>query len=244
MSLSDNTIRRLMQGEYVFDPLAIPLSSGNVKILAWQWTPGWGNLFTITIASLTLIASVAISWITLGRNADQFTQNRIDALNDKLRVAIVDLNTAVAERQARVEVIADRVANLWDTASELATRKDLNEAIGLARIRLTTVVHEELSDTHGRIQAHAQAISLMTTDPSAADAADRIVLASQQEYEEYVLHISHLPEVVDNKIAFPADFQAQEKARGRRLDSLGHEIDVALLELRKFAKQRLRPASD
>lgn len=47
----------------------------------WQYTPGWGNLFTATVATAAIIASVIVSKITLKRNATQFEQNRLDKRN-------------------------------------------------------------------------------------------------------------------------------------------------------------------
>jgi hypothetical protein len=67
----------------------------------WHYTLGWGNLFTVIVASIAIIASVTVSVITLRRNASQFEQGRIDARNDKLRAEVIDLISALSQRGRR-----------------------------------------------------------------------------------------------------------------------------------------------
>src|SRR6201997_2773117 len=79
---------------------------------AWHYTLGWGNLFTVTVAVFAIVASVTVNVITLRRNASHFEQGRIDARNDKLRAEVIDLISALSERQSQVAIVVQRIRQL------------------------------------------------------------------------------------------------------------------------------------
>ena len=96
------------------------------NIAAWHYSEGWGNLFTVTVASIAIVASVVVSRITLRRNAAQFKQGqldkrnefeqgRVDKRNDKLREEVIDLISALSERSSQGEIVNQRIRKLERT---------------------------------------------------------------------------------------------------------------------------------
>lgn len=198
-------------------------------------------MFTVMIAAFTLIASLVISWITLGRNERQFRQNRIDALRDRLRAEIVDLNTALVERISRIDVAGARMMALADEAYDEAQGFD-DERSWMYR-RVKALLSEELSDVYRRIQSHAAAIMLLTSERAAADPAFRILVAATEEFES---HFDIIPESPDEEVAQnqqPRPDSAEAKRPHRdRLETLQSNIELAREELWNFALYKLPPA--
>lgn len=102
----------------------------------WQYTPGWRNLFTVTVASIAIIASVVVRVITLSRNARQFEQTRLDARNDKLKAEIAALQTVLDERSSRQAVFTKR---LTDSMSTLGDRETVDALPAVAFARLASI---------------------------------------------------------------------------------------------------------
>jgi hypothetical protein len=88
----------------------------------WHYTEGWGNLFTVTVASIAIITSVVVSAITLRRNAWQFEQSRLYARNDKLRAEIAAFSNALGERAALKEIMDPLANTSRDEASAAAAK--------------------------------------------------------------------------------------------------------------------------
>jgi hypothetical protein len=82
------------------------------RYVAWQYTLGRGNTFTITVAVVAIVASVAISVITLRRNENAFEQSRIDARTDKLRAEVIDLISALSQRSSQTAIVVQRIKQL------------------------------------------------------------------------------------------------------------------------------------
>src|ERR1700739_1388277 len=79
---------------------------------ACQYTVGGGNTFTVAVAVAAITASVVVSVITLRRNTSHFEQSRIDTRNDKLRVEVIDLTSALSQRRSQVAIVFQRIRQL------------------------------------------------------------------------------------------------------------------------------------
>ena len=115
----------------------------------WHYTPGWGNLFTVTVATAAIIASVIVSRITLKRNAAQFEQSRLDTRNDKLRAEIAALLSTLGERRDRRTVFVKRIS---DAAHDLRDQSadPVAQAAALERfaIEARVVFAEQISPVY------------------------------------------------------------------------------------------------
>jgi hypothetical protein len=206
----------------------------NVELLAWQWTPGWRDCLTLTIASMTLIATVIISGVTLRRNTRQFEQSRIesqrqfqqgraDEVTDTLRVEMIGLSTAVIERRPRFNIIRRRLYDLEvdDDVDSVGESETFQEG---ARALLT----EELSSFYDRIQAHAGAILMLTKEPAILRPTTEIAFAAQQERQEYFDGI-------------PLTDEVELEEHRRRLEELNATIENASDDLMTYGINHLLP---
>lgn len=146
-------------------------------VTGW-YTPGWGNLFTVTLAAAAIGVNAWYNRRTL-RNANEinqrtldnanqifnqgrvdanqkFVQARIDARNDKLRAEIAEFLDAVSERRSQWAVFTHRRSEL--------TGQSLRAAWS-----------ELLSDSYTRIGTHSLTIEILTDDPGIVDPVRRIV---------------------------------------------------------------------
>jgi hypothetical protein len=147
------------------------------RVVAWQYTQGWGTLFTVTVASIALISSVVVGVITLVRNANHFDQGRVDARTDKLRAELIDLLIALADRSSQAALVGNRLSEL---ISEVDLAGDLDFERERFDRRMGAVLSEHIADVYRRIDSHAFGVLLLT------DAEDVVVAISaiRQAIEE------------------------------------------------------------
>ena len=176
---------------------------------AWHYTVGWGNLFTVTVALVAIIASVAVSVITLRRNNSHFEQSRIDARNDKLRAEVIDLVSALSQRSSQVEVVVQRIRQL-----ENVDRQTIHE-------NFKAMFSEDIWEGYRRATAHAFAVLALTEDKEAADAIGLILGA-----------FGKIRNLVATAAANPATIQLVDRAAA---DMIVHEIDAATKQLESYA---------
>ena len=180
---------------------------------AWHYTLGWGNLFTVTVALIAIIASVAVSVITLRRNASHFEQSRIDTRNDKLRAEVIDLISALSQRSSQVGIVFQRIRQL-----ENVDRQTIHQNI-------EAMFSEDLWDSYRRATSHAFAVLALTEDKEAAQAIGLILGA-----------LGKIRKLVETAAANPSTTHLVESAEA---DQLGHAIDAATKQLKSYAVCKL-----
>jgi hypothetical protein len=193
----------------------VDASSGDT-ILAyagWHYTLGWGNFFTVTVASIAIIASVTVNVITLRRNGIHFEQNRIDARNDKLRAAVIDLISALSQRSSQVGVVLQRIKQL-----ESVDRQAIHQNI-------KDMFSEDVWDSYRRATSHAFAVLALTEDKQAAEAIGLILAA-----------LGEIRKLVETAAANPTAIPLVDSAE---IDKIGHAIDAATKQLKSYAVCKL-----
>jgi hypothetical protein len=179
----------------------------------WHYTLGWGNLFTVIVASIAIIASVTVSVITLRRNARQFEQGRIDARNDKLRAEVIDLISALSQRSSQVGIVLQRIRQL-----ESVDRQAIHQNI-------KDMFSEDLWDSYRRATSHAFAVLALTEDKEAAEAIGLILGA-----------LGEIRKLVEKAAANPSAVPLVDRAE---IKKVGHAIDAATKQLKLYAVCKL-----
>jgi hypothetical protein len=186
---------------------------------AWRYTLGWGNLFTVTVALIAIMASVTVSVVTLRRNASQFEQRRIDERNDKLRAEVIELISALSERKSQVEIVFQRIRQL-----ENVDRQTIHQNID-------AMFSENLWDSYRRATSHAFAVLALTEDKEATEAIGLVLGA-----------LGNIRSLVATAAANPSTIHLIDRAEA---DKLSHTIDAATEQLKSYAVRTLGvPAYD
>jgi hypothetical protein len=190
------------------------LSLVSSSVLAWSYTPGWGNLFTVIVASIAIISSVVVSRITLRRNASQFEHSRLDARNDKLRVEVIDLVSALSARTSQGEILVQRIKELELEKVDLQTIHQ----------NIKAIFSETLWDPHRRATSHAFAVLMLTEDKDATEAIGVILgaLGKQRKLFE---------DAANPTTTFTVN--------GAEVENLSRTIDAAAERLRTYAILKL-----
>jgi hypothetical protein len=183
------------------------------RYVAWQYTLGWGNTFTVTVALVAIVASVVISIITLKRNESQFEQSRIDARTDKLRAEVIDLISALSQRSSQVEIVVQRIKQL-ESVDRQAIQQNFREMFS-----------EDLWDSYRRATSHAFAVLALTADKEAVEAIGLILGALEK-----------LPNLVETAAANPSATHPVDTAEAGKV---GHAIDAATKQLKWYALCKL-----
>ena len=187
------------------------------RYVAWQYTLGWGNTFTVTVALVAIVASVVVSVITLRRNQIQFEQSRIDARNDKLRAEVIDLISALSQRSSQVEIVVQRIRQL-ESVDRGAIRQNFAEMFS-----------DDLWDSYRRATSHAFAVLALTEDKEAVEAIGLILGALEK-----------LPNLVETAAAHPS---ATHPVDTTDAGKVGHAIDAATKQLKSYALAKLGVAA-
>lgn len=125
--------------------------------LTGWWTPGWGNLFTVAIASAALGVGAWYNRKTLTRTDERFAQGRVDARIDKLRAELAALLSASGQRRQQMEIFAHKVTDLIAGAQSIADRDKL-------MIDTQAALNETVGELYARIDAHVFAVRMLTDD--------------------------------------------------------------------------------
>ena len=181
--------------------------------VAWHYTLGWGNLFTVMVALCAIVASVTVSVITLRRNTDHFEQGRIDVRNDKLRSEVIDLVSALSQRSSQVEILIQRIRHL-----ENVDRQAIHE-------NFEAMFSEGFWDFYRRATSHAFAVLALTEDREAAEAIGVIYTA-----------LGRIRKVVEDAAA---DASATDLVERTEAQKLGLAIDAATKQLKSYAVCKL-----
>jgi hypothetical protein len=174
---------------------------------------GWGNLFTVTVAVIAIVASVSVNVVTLRRNARHFEQGRLDSRVDKLRAEVIDLVCALSERRSQVEIVFARLRQL-----ENVDRQAINQNI-------EAMFSENLWDSYRRTTSHAFAVLALTEDKEATDAIGRILAA-----------LGRIRQLVGTAVANPSATNLIDPTEAGKLD---HAIDDATRQLESYAVCKL-----
>jgi hypothetical protein len=183
----------------------------------WHYTLGWGNLFTVAVALIAIVASVTVSVISLRRNANQFEQSRIDVRNDKLRAEVIDLISALSQRSSQVEIVVKRIRQF-----ENVDRQTIHQ-------NLEGVFSEDFWDFYRRATSHAFAVLALTEDKEAAEAIGVIHRA-----------LGKIRQLVADAAADPSVVHLVQRGEAEKL---GQEIDSATTQLKRYAVYRLGVAA-
>ncbi|WAC93567.1 hypothetical protein [Mycobacterium sp. Aquia_213] len=159
----------------------------------WYYTPGWGALGTVSVAALAVGVNILTNRRTLrasqkslNTSVAQFRQVREDARVDKLRIEVIGLINALAERKTRLDVAINRI----DQAIGTIDRTD-NLASDLVRVdrSMRAIMASEYWDVYGRCSAHATAIRLLTNDDAILKLVNEIQTIVAREREHYELAV-------------------------------------------------------
>ena len=183
----------------------------------WHYTLGWGNFFTVMVASIAIVASVTVNVITLRRNASHFEQGRIDARNDKLRAEVIDFISALAQRSSQVGIVLERI-NQLESVDRQAIHQNIKDMFS-----------EDLWDSYRRATSHAFAVLALTEDKQAAEAIGLILAA-----------IEKIRQLVERGAANPSTNHVVDPAE---LEKLGLAIDAATKQLKLYAICKLGVAA-
>ena len=183
----------------------------------WHYTLGWGNLFTVTVATIAIIASVTVSVITLRRNSIHFEQGRIDARNDKLRAEVIDLISALSQRHSQAGIVLQRIGQL-ESVDRQAIHQNIKDMFA-----------EDLWDAYRRATSHAFAVLALTEDKQAAEAIGLILAA-----------VERIRKLVERGAANPSTIHVVDPAE---LEKLGVTIDAATKQLKWYAVCKLGVAA-
>lgn len=179
------------------------------RYVAWHYTLGWGNVFTVTVACVAIVSSVVVSVITLRRNTSHFEQSRLDTRNDKLREEVIDLISALSQRSSQVAIVLQRIRHL-----ESVDRQAIHE-------NFKNMFSEDLWDSYRRATSHAFAVLALTEDKEATEAIGLILGALEK-----------LPNLVE---AAAANLSATQPVDTAEAVKVGHTIDAAVKELKSYA---------
>jgi hypothetical protein len=249
-------------------PLAFVIAGGVVAALALVFGLGmvfgissdqlgggdwhWGNILTVTVASLALIASVAVGAVTLDRNSKQFEQSRhdnladversrLDARNDKLRAEVAALVNTLAERVSRISTYE---ARMYETLDDLGGNAKINAGeAAYTRLAqaLKALVAEHISPVYERTTGHVFAILLQTDSPSMLLPLMRIGDALKSERLRYAKTLGLIEKLGKRKLT-PADFAEAAENEQDNQDALEKEISSATAELILETIKSLSPA--
>jgi hypothetical protein len=187
------------------------------RYVAWQYTLGWGNTFTITVAVVAIVASVAISVITLRRNENEFEQSRIDARTDKLRAEVIDLISALSQRSSQTAIVVQRIKQL-----ESVDRQAIQQ-------NFRAMFSEDLWDSYRRATSHAFADLALTEDKEVVEAISLILGALEK-----------LPNLVETAAA---NASATRPVDTTEAGKVGQAIDTVTNQLKFYALCKLGVAA-
>jgi hypothetical protein len=179
----------------------------------WHYTLGWGNFFTVMVASIAVVASVTVNVITLRRNARHFEQGRIDSRNDKLRAEVIDLISALSERSSQVGIVLQRI-NQLERVDRQAIQHNIEDMFS-----------EDLWDSYRRANSHAFAVLALTEDKQAAESIGLILGA-----------LGEVRKLAETAAANPTAIPLVDRAE---IAKIGHAIDAATKQLKWYAVCRL-----
>ena len=168
-----------------------------------HYTPGWGALATVIVAVIAVLVSIYTNKKTLDASAVQFEKSQRHAQNtlntsiaqfrqlredtrvDKLRIEIIGLINALAERTTRLDIAVNRIDEALDRIAKIDFTEvgapDLDRADRAMRASMA----EEFWEVYARVTAHAFAIRLLTTDASILRIVNDIQEAIALEREHY-----------------------------------------------------------
>jgi hypothetical protein len=200
------------------------------RFTGW-WTPGWGNLFTVLVATAALGIGAWFNIRTLQRTDDRFTQGRIDARNDKLRVAIAGLFSALSERLSINGAYTQRMAGIpKPSGPDAATLREWGKQGKIA-------VEDTMAPLTRRIGEHILIILMLTTDENIIGPVEKLERITTEELADLRKIMEKAVRAKDLTDAFKGMFSALG-AGIRGLPRQG-EIDALTKQLRDYCRERL-----
>jgi hypothetical protein len=122
-------------------------------VTGW-WTPGWGNLFTVAIATAALGVGAWFNYRTLSRADERHNHGRVDARHDKLRSEVAALLSATGQRRSQMEIFADRIHDL------IAAAKDQERLM----VAVKAALNESVVALYAQVDGRAYAVRMLTDD--------------------------------------------------------------------------------
>ena len=187
------------------------------RYVAWHYTLGWGNAFTVAVACVAIVSSVVVSIVTLRRNTSHFEQSRKDTRIDKLREEVIDLISALSQRSSQVAIVLQRIRHL-----ESVDRQAIHQ-------NFQAMFSEDLWDSYRRATSHAFAVLALTENKEATEAIGHILGALEK-----------LPNLIENAAA---NLSATQQVDTTEAVEVGHTIDTAVRQLKSYAICKLGVAA-
>jgi hypothetical protein len=176
--------------------------------LSGWWTPGWGNLFTVAIASAALGVGVWFNRQTLARADERHDQIRRDARTDKLRLEIAAVLSAAGQRRSQMEVFAKQVNDLIAATNGIAERPNLLVAVQAA-------LNESVGALYAKIRGHIHAVRMLTSDSHILDRLGVIEIVLDADMRDYAEALENAPKPRD--AVFLGRIQKRRDAQTRQL---------------------------
>ncbi|ASW91972.1 hypothetical protein [Mycobacterium marseillense] len=146
-------------------------------VIDWEWTPGWGNLFTVLVAAAAIGVSAWYNRRTLRSTDEKFVQGRIDARTDKLRQAVAGLVSDIEEFKQQSQVFWTRIVLLARSAPPNAEP----DRDSWFRLRAPAIRAETVAGVQHSLLTHAQMVLMLTNDVRIIEPVYRIIGCLQQE---------------------------------------------------------------
>lgn len=171
----------------------------------WYYTPGWGALATTTVAVIAVVANIYTNKRTLRASAAQFEKSqqhaqtslntsiaqfeqvRQETRTDKLRVEIIGLINALAERKTRLDIAINRIDDALEKMNSAELRSPGSSDQARADRQMRAAMAEEYWEVYERASAHAFAVRLLTTEAELLRIVDEVqdAIATEREHYEF-----------------------------------------------------------
>ncbi|KUH85315.1 MULTISPECIES: hypothetical protein [unclassified Mycobacterium] len=160
------------------------------RVFTGWWTPGWGNLFTVAVATAALAVGAWFNRRTLSSAAERHDQGRLDGRYDKLRSEVAALLSASGQRRSQMEVFAKQVNDLIAGTPSVADRGTLMVAIQAA-------LNESVGALYAKINGHAYAVRMLTNDSQIVDRIGEIEEVLKADLADYAVALEIAPKPRD-----------------------------------------------
>jgi hypothetical protein len=213
---------------------------GIVKWHVAEWH--WGNILTVTVASVAIIASVWVSRVTLNRNAAQFEQTRLDSRNDELRAEVAALVSALGERRDRQAFfnkhINDAVDALPGGGDDPVTQSARMERFAH---EANALFAEHISPVYETSMTHAFAIMMLTDETTLLEPIVSIQEALRSERANFYSTMALAARVARGEMITADDYQREAERREAAQEEFGAQIYSASSTLIVTAMKLLSP---
>ncbi|NKZ13654.1 hypothetical protein HGA11_22000 [Mycolicibacterium septicum DSM 44393] len=176
----------------------------------WYYTPGWGALGTITVAVIAVLFNLRSNRRTLRLSGEQFTKSqshaqavldtsiaqfervREEARLDKLRIEIIGLINALAERTVKLDKAIGQIDEVVEGIAR--AEEDLDYRFDRVDKAMRAIMAAEYWGVYNQISGHAFAIRLLTKDEELLALLNQLqpIIAEERTHYEGVVMVRQL----------------------------------------------------